>query len=351
MSAQLTTSVVDTLETADNLVAEWEALADACSAGPFARPLFALTWWRTLGTGTLRIATVRRDGTLVALAPLHSRRVGHLRVVRWLGHGLGTIAEALVHPEHPDAGPAMWSSATGRGHVLDLLESQENGPLPQDGHLPHRHHVTTAQRDACPVIDVRGDAEVHLAAREQKRVRRTVRVSRRRLDEAGLAFEVRAAHDSATLAELLPDIRRIFDVSEAQQPRQHLLAGEWEEFTTGILTDGVAGGQVLALVAYVGGAPAAFDIILLSPQRMSSWIGRFDPETSHYSPGHMLQCAGLDWAAAHGYTVVDLLLGDSYYKQLWADRTYATLEVQAGSRSSLATLRAITRLREKVRRG
>lgn len=351
LSAQLTASVVDTLEAAEDLVAEWEALADACSAGPFARPLFALTWWRTLGTGSLRITTVRQEGTLVALAPLHRRRVGHLQVVRWLGHGLGTIAEALVHPAHPTAGPALWSAATGRGHVLDLLESREGGSLPQDSHLPGRHHVTSTERDACPVIDVRGDAEVQLAAREQKRVRRTVRVSRRRLEEDGLAFEIKVAHDSATLAELLPDIRRVFDASEAHHPRQHLLAGEWEEFTTGILTDGVAHGGVLALVAYIGGAPAAFDIILLSPQRMSSWIGRFDPEASHYSPGHLLQCAGLDWATAHGYTVIDLLLGDSFYKQLWADRTYATLEVHAGSRSSLATLRTITRLREKVRGG
>lgn len=349
MSAQLTSSVIDTTEAAEQLVPEWEALADACSAGPFARPLFALTWWRTLGAGSLRIVTVRQNGVLVALAPLHRRRVGHLKVVRWLGHGLGTIAEAIAHPQHPGAAPAMWRAATGHGQVLDLLESREDGPLPQDDHLPRRHRVTTTERDACPVIDVRGAAEVQLEAREQKRVRRTVRVSRRRLEEAGLAFDVKAANDRATLAALLPDIRAVFDTSEAHHPRQHLLAGEWEEFTTGILTDGVANGSVLVLVAYIGGAPAAFDIILLSPQRMSSWIGRFDPETSPYSPGHLLQCAGLDWAAAHGYTVIDLLLGDSFYKQLWADRTYATLEVQAGSRSSLATLRAISRLREKIR--
>lgn len=348
MSAQLISTVIDDLESAERLVPEWVALADASSGGPFSRPLFALTWWRTLGTGSLHLVTVRRDGVLVALAPLHRRRVGPLQVVRWLGHGLGTIGEALVHPDHSDAARMLWDAAAGRGQVLDLLESHEGGPLPQEQHL-RRRRVTSIPRDTCPVIDVRGDAETQLAAREQKRVRRTVRVSQRRLEADGLAFEVKAAHDSATLAELLPDIRQVFDIAEAERPRQHLLAGEWEDFTTGILTGGVASDGVLALVAYIGGKPAAFDIILLSPQRMSAWIGRFDPDTSHYAPGHLLQCAGLDWAAAHGYTVIDLLLGDSFYKQLWADRTYATLEVQAGSRSSLAALRAISRLRAKLR--
>ncbi|WP_323791864.1 hypothetical protein, partial [Nocardioides sp.] len=58
---------------------------------------------------------------------------------------------------------------------------------------------------------------------------------------------------------------------------------------------------------------------------------------------------GFDWAAARGYTELDLLLGDSFYKQLWADRTYATLEVRAGSRTALGTLQAISRLRERLR--
>lgn len=344
-----TCQVVETLDEAEQLVPEWQALADTCTAGPFARPLFALTWWRTLGTGSLRIATVREAGELVALAPLHRRRIGHLHVARWLGHGLGTVAEALVHPRHPGAHQALWSAAAAHGQVLDLLESREDGPLPREGFLPRRHSVSVEERDSCPVIDVQGDAEVHLARSEQKRVRRTVRVARRRMAEAGLELEVRAAHDSDSLAALLPDIRHVFDVAEAHNPRQHLLAGEWEEFTSTILTEGVAAGEVLVLVAFVGETPAAFDVILLSPQTMSAWIGRFDPETSAYSPGHLLQCAGLDWAAEHGYSRIDLLLGDSYYKQLWANRTYRTLEVQGGSRSSLATLRGIARLRARLR--
>ncbi|WP_323792709.1 hypothetical protein, partial [Nocardioides sp.] len=110
----LTCDLTVTLEAAEALAPEWDALADACEAGPFARPLFALTWWRTLGTGELRVVTVRQDGELVALAPLHRRRVGPLQVVRWLGHGLGTVAEALVRPDRPGADAALWGAATGR---------------------------------------------------------------------------------------------------------------------------------------------------------------------------------------------------------------------------------------------
>ncbi len=346
---ELTTDVIDTLAGAESVLTEWRELAEACAAGPFARPLFALTWWRELGQGTLRIVTVRERGRLVALAPLHRRRVAHVHAVRWLGHGLGTVAQALVRPGHEAARHALWGAARHRGYVLDLLECREGSPLPEDDDLPNGHAVVVAERDACPVIDVRGDAQAHLEDRARRRVRRTVRTSRRRLDTAGIELTVRAADDLASLERLLPDVRRVFDVSEAHRPRQHLLAGEWESFTTSILREGVSSGEVLVLVAYLDEAPVVFDVILLSATTMSSWIGRFDPAAASYSPGHLLQCAGIDWADEHGYTTIDLLLGDSYYKQLWADRSYRTLELAAGSSGARATLGTVSRLRSRLR--
>jgi len=342
-------TILTTLAEAEALGDAWSDLADACSAGPFARPLFALTWWRHLGQGSLLVVAVHEGDQLIALAPLHQRRVGPVSVVRWLGHGLGTVAEALVRPGHDTAGDLLWRTAGARGRVLDLLECRDVGPLPGQRSEAPRHPVLLQERDVCPVIDVHGDAEAHLADPACKRVRRTVRVARRRLAEAGHTFEVRAAHDTETLDALLPDVRRVFDVAEADRPRQHLLDGEWRAFTSAILRDGVAAGEVLVLVAYVDDVAAAFDVVLLTPRTMSSWIGRFDPALAAFSPGHLLQCAGLDWAHAHGYTTIDLLLGDSFYKRLWAGRSYQTLELVSGPAPARAVLTGVGRLREKLR--
>jgi starch synthase len=342
-------TTISSLDEAESLSDAWLELADACGAGPFARPLFALTWWRHLGQGSLMVVAVHEDDQLVALAPLHQRRIGPVQVVRWLGHGLGTVAEALVRPGHDAAGDLLWSTAGARGRVLDLIECRDLGPLPGRRSAAPRYPVALQERDVCPVIDVHGDAEAHLADPACKRVRRTVRVARRRLTEAGHAFEVKVAHDTATLAALLPDVRRVFDVAEADRPRQHLLDGEWESFTSAIVREGAAAGGVLVLVAYVDDVAAAFDIVLLTPRTMSSWIGRFDPELAAFSPGHLLQCAGLDWADAHGYTTIDLLLGDSFYKRLWAGRSYQTLGLVSGPASARAILTGVGRVREKLR--
>ncbi len=102
--------VHDPAEAAD-LVAEWDELAEACGTGPLSRPRYALGWWRTLGRGRLLLATARVDGRLVVLAPLHERRAWPVRRVRWLGHGLGTVAEMLVLPGHEDDRPG----GLGRG--------------------------------------------------------------------------------------------------------------------------------------------------------------------------------------------------------------------------------------------
>ncbi len=343
-------SVVDYVAAAEALVPEWNALARACAATPFATPLLSLAWWRHLGQGGLRIVVVRDgEGTLVALAPLHERRVGPVRAVRWLGHGLGTVAEALAHPDHPAAAEPLWRTAAAGGRVLDLIEAREGRPLPTADTFPRRRAPRVVERDLCPVIDVRGDSGVHLEGPENRRIRRTVTVARRRLEEAGKAFRVEVARDPLALATLWPAVHQVFDAAEAAQPRQHLLRGDWGAFHTAVVEDGVATGAAMVQVAFIDDDPVAFEIVLLTEGTMWSWVKRFEPVSAEFTPGHLLQCAGLDHAAAHGYATFDLLLGDGVHKQMWADRSYRTLGVESGPAPALAVLHAATAIRSKVR--
>lgn len=314
------------------VVEEWDALGVEAGGGPCARPTFALTWWRHLGSGRLLIGTVRHGGRLVALAPLHERRVGPVSVVRWLGHGLGTVAEALVAPGHEGAATALWSSIATRRRLLQLVECRDGTRgLPQAGAVPGR--TVTSTRDVCPVIDL-GEASAagYMDDPARRRIRRTLRVADRRLADAGLDHRVEVADDPQRLDALLPAIEEVYDAAETDRPRQHLLRPPWRDFTRDLLTRATASGEAAALVLFVGGRPAAFDLALLTEASMHSWVGRFHPRAASFSPGHLLQRAGLAWAESQRLTRIDLLLGDAPYKRLWSNCEYRTVEVTHGRR-------------------
>src|SRR5690606_38785756 len=107
---------------------EWDELARRAGRTPFALPALALAWWRHLGRGRPLVVTVRSArGRLLALAPLHERRLGPFRLVRWMGTGLGSVAEVLVDPEANGALDAVWSAVARRRRILDLVEYRQGG--------------------------------------------------------------------------------------------------------------------------------------------------------------------------------------------------------------------------------
>ena len=350
--------MVRNAERAASLAEEWDALADTCRAGPFPRPSYALSWWEHLGSrlprSRLLVVAVRRGEELVGLAPLHERRVGPFSVIRWLGHGLGTVTEALVLPdEHAEeTAGRVWAAVLDNPAALAQLVECRDGRsgLAALAALPGRA-ATTAPRDTCPVVELTGDAAAHLAVSTRSRMRRTLRVAQRRVETAGSTFTCQVAESPAQLEGLLPDVQSVFDAAEAARPRQHLLEGEWGEFTRAYLRAEVAAGTAVVFVGYVDERPVCFDLYLLADATLHAWVGRFDPHAASYSPGHILQAAGLDWAYKHGYRKIDLLLGDVPYKRSWATGRYATLDVMAGQRWVLpvatAALGALARRRER----
>lgn len=348
--------VVDDLDRAEALAAEWDELAGACGAGPSAWSGYALTWWRHLGRGRLLVVVVRRDGRLVALAPLHERRAGPVGVVRWLGHGIGTVAELLVHPGAAGAGAAeaLWAALDSPRRVLQLTESRDGGPGLDAFAAGAGRRTTVERRDRCPVVDPVQDAATHLAHPDRRRMRRTVRVAERRLDTAGASWQVEVADDPASWAALLPAVAAVYDESEAAKPRIHLLSGRWAAFTEAFLADAFESRRALALVGFLddadqGATPVCFDLLLLSGASGSaatSWVGRFAPRAASWSPGHLLQAAGLDHLAARGVVRLDLGLGDDDYKRRWATGGYDTLEVLHGRRPVVTGAAAVLRRRE-----
>ena len=337
-TATLRTELVDDPTRAEQLVPEWEALARRCGAGPLSFPDYCLSWWEHLGSGRLLLATVRDgEGTLLALAPLHERGVGPARVVRWLGHGLGTIAQVLLEPGREDAARALWAAVARRGRVLELLEARADRPgLPDPGVLDGRGRRTTiAPRDRCPVSDLSDDDGLGVVrARGNKNLRKSLKRADAALERQGSAFTATVATDPAGVEALLPQVREVFDAAEADRPRQHFLRPPYEPMTLDYLLGRAADGAAAVLVGLVDGRPACFQAGMLDDvagvRTLSLWLARFHPDFADLKPGYLMQRATFTWAAGAGVTRVDLLLGDTQTKRQWSTGSYATCEVTSG---------------------
>ncbi len=105
---------------------EWDALLRRCStATPFQSHAWLDSWWLSYGTdGRLRIVLVRRDGQLIAAAPL---MLVHrpLPLLVLLGGGISDYGDILVDDEHADCAIAALEKGlqrAARHAVIDLRE-------------------------------------------------------------------------------------------------------------------------------------------------------------------------------------------------------------------------------------
>lgn len=319
--------ITTTLTTPDALrvlAPAWDELADAADATPFARPAWCLPWWAQLGRGRLHVVTVTEGRELVAVAPLHERRFGPLRVRRFLGHGLGAVSEAVVAPGRHDAAEALWGHAmAGVGTVLQLTEFRDGGG--GFDQLAASAPTTATPHEVCPVVDLHAD----YFARRSGSFRQRLRKADRRADAAGgIAFEVVTA--PGRLDEVLPEVARVFDAAERANPRLHLFEPRWAPFTRALLHEMARCRQLRLVVGRVAGEPAIAWILFATGRRWSYWAGRFDPVHKPLSLGHlMLRAVVEDALAVGGVDTLDLLIGENDYKLRWSTGSYRTLAVTA----------------------
>ncbi|GAA5141879.1 hypothetical protein GCM10023340_04370 [Nocardioides marinquilinus] len=345
---------VTSLDEAAALVPAWDALADASGAGLLTRPGFALGWWRTLGRGRLLIGTVWRGDELVALAPLHERWIGAVRVARWLGHGLGTVSEALVRPDDDEAARVMWQGLSRRGRVLELLEYREEGGglAALVDHPPARRRTTVAERDVCLALDFEpgGSGLEHLTYPGRGNVRGALRRADREVEATGEPFTLEVVTDVATFDARLPALQAVYDAAEADNPRQNMLRPPYEDFVVEVWRAGIADGTAAVTIGLLGDRPVALQLCLMDGRTCGLWAMRFAPDVAPLRPGHLLLRETCVWLAARGYQHFDLLIGESQTKRQWSTSRYLTLEVTHGHpldlRAAAAASGAVARARD-----
>ena len=338
--------VIETMEAAEAIAPSWDALAAASGATFSSRPAYGIAWYRHLGKGRLSVVTAHRGERLVAVGALHLRSVAGVEVVRWLGHGLGTVGELVVDRGDREAATAVWEAVTGPRRVLDLVEYRHGGEglaalrrsADWDTHL--------VVHDLCPVVGLTGVQSIEELHRQA--LRKMLGRARRRLDNELSALCSTAVTGRAELDEILPEVTTLYARAEAANARLDLMASPWRAFTVELLRASAEAGRLVIMTGRIQGRLVCFDIGFIDGRRLSVWAGRFDPDLRRFSLGHLNLDAMLRWAIDHEMSVVDLLIGDTEYKRRWATSSYDTVAVVAATPGRLLPARALLGGRESL---
>jgi CelD/BcsL family acetyltransferase involved in cellulose biosynthesis len=326
-SHDIEASVVDSLSAFTALRGEWNALLDASgSASPFLTWEWLHTWWRHMrGSSRLRIAAVRADGELIAVAPFRvARGPAHLRCLDMLGTGIvgSDYLDVIVRPGwEPDALAALEDLVGARNLTVRLTHlgpSAMAAPLAQ--RLAERGWTqTVAAGGTCPYIPLAGHTwDSYLAtlgASHRANVRRRIRALQQRFD---VRFEQVVTHDQRIEA-----LDRLIAYHERRFDRQGTAFGTamacafHDELTARALDDG----WLRMYILRVDGAPAAVMYGFLYDRTFYFYQHGFDDQYQQHSIGLVLMALSIRAAIDERSDEFDLLWGTEPYKFLWARHT------------------------------
>jgi CelD/BcsL family acetyltransferase involved in cellulose biosynthesis len=167
---------------------EWTALAERCG-NPFATWEWAATWWDHFGGDRALLITAcrRPDGSLAAILPLYRSSRGPLRMLRFVGHGVGDVLGPICEKEDARLAVAgMRQALAQERRSWDLLLA-ERMPDGFSALLPGR----VLQEEANPFLPIDGMSWDEFLASCSSNLRGQIRSKRRRVErEHGSVFRL-----------------------------------------------------------------------------------------------------------------------------------------------------------------
>lgn len=317
----------------DELLPAWDALARQHARGVAGRPSYALSWWYELGEGSLALVVAFRAGRLVAVAPLHRRVLLGQPVLRWLGHGLGTIGEVVAADEA--AAAAVWDALADRGEPLQLTHVR----LDDLGTLALRRSPRWSVRlvvdDRVPTLALpAGTTPSDLrSARSLKRLGNY----RDALAREGRPFDVEVVTDVEALRSRWPDVQRVAADADRGRARQNLCAPPYDRFTLRFLEQEACAGGLLLVGGTVGDSWVAHEVGLRSGRRVDLWLSRFDPTLDRFALGHLVMRRLIERHDELTIEELDFGLGENAYKLAWTAGGYDVGTLTAAARRPVVT--------------
>ncbi len=312
---------------------EWSALLAASpSRCLFLTPEWLHTWWMHLrGPRRLHLVAVRKDGELIALAPLAVRAPSGLspfRRAEFLGTGFvgSDYLDVIVRPaDKVEAIEELAAYLAGRNVVLELGQLRQGACAAEQLALAMTGAgctVSGSRVNVCPYIDLAGQTwESYLASLGSDHRYNFNRRFKNLGKQFEMRYEVACSEESRqrSLAALFDLHNRRWNSREAASDAFHLpaLVSFHEEFTRLALDRG----WLRLSVLWLNDKPAAALYGFRFGDVFYFYQSGFDPEYRKHSLGLVTMGLAIKGAIEEGAAEYDLLHGNEAYKTHWASQS------------------------------
>jgi CelD/BcsL family acetyltransferase involved in cellulose biosynthesis len=316
---------VELLDSADDVRADWDALADRTRVAPFLRPGWIEPWQEAFGKGEPAYLVSRRDGRLVGVLPLESRRGTLASTANWHTPLYGPVVED--EEAATDLARALMAWAA---RFADLWFLDPDAPgFPQMSAAAAEAGYGTIVRTIArsPFVAVEGSFEEFMAGRDRK-FRKDIGRRWRRLEEdgGGAAFE----GGSENLDELLTEGFRLEASGwKLEQGSAIVSDPKRERFYRQVARWAADRGWLRLAFLRVGDQPVAFDFGIEADGVFYVPKGGFDVEYRKLGPGQLLTYASVKRAFEAGLASYELLGQQDEYKRSWTSAVRERLRLQA----------------------
>ncbi len=299
--------------------AEWSALWRQCpTATPFQSPEWLLAYVHAFCAPDFAepwAITVRKQGALVGLGPLCTRRRDGDTTTTLLGDGVSDYLDVVVAPAEARAATSaiyeeLRNTGASSGHVI-LDELRECSPLVA---CAPRSELERFDRGPCPVLRLTDGVDPLPPVMREK-----IRYYERRAERAGgMAIE---EPTGSSLERWLETLFVLHAARWASRGEKGVLASpEVQRFQREAVTTLAASGIARIYGLRVGDRPAAAMLVLRDAWAAYYYIGGFDPELAAFSPGTVLIAHAIDRSHADGLCEFDFLRGREEYKYRFGAR-------------------------------
>jgi CelD/BcsL family acetyltransferase involved in cellulose biosynthesis len=320
MTATLTRTGTDLVTTHAGLAAvaaEWDDLhARAVGVTPFQTHAWVTSWAEQyVPAGRLRVLLVRRDGRLVAAAPLWLAYRGAVRVLAPLGGGASDHHDVLLDAGDPAAAADLAAALTAlpSWDVLDLAEVRA-GAGAEALAAAWRGPRWRSRGSRCLELPVPSLAA--FVAGTPKHTAKTLKRKLRKIEQAPItARTVPAAEVPAAVGDLLRLHRNQW--SGRAVSAEHLRP-RFERHLVGALTRMVEADQAVLREYTCHGQVVVVDLEVIGSDYVGTYLAGFDPAMREYVDIAVLMLSEVfGEVERRGLGTLNLLRGDEPYKLHW----------------------------------
>lgn len=319
--------VIDDLEAAKGLAAEWDELTQGASL-PIAAPGWLLSWWGNMAPAgaELRIVAVRDGERLIAVAPWFMDHGPRGRVdLRFIGAGISDRVDVLCAPGSERDAAAALRAAIGELRPRPDLVSFEavpidsqwsrrlaSGPAGRIGLAPYRNSARQAPSVSFPT---EGGFDAWMASRSSNFRSQMRRMGRRLESRGGCVRMLREQDERAAGLEAMLSLH-------LARWRERGESGLARKGVPGLVADAAAalGPERLRLwVAELEGETISVQLFVAAGGTIRFWNGGWSEAHADVKPSMLTILAAIEDGIGRGERHMDLGVGTQDYKLRFAD--------------------------------